>query len=203
MQLDAPGQPLRPVERSRPTPGKGELLIQVSACAVCRTDLHVVDGDLDGPLPIIPAHEVVGHILEVGDGASGFSQFTGFTRDGGFATHLVADAAYCFSLPQSFSDVEAAPLLCAGLIGYRAYQMAGDASCLGFYGFGAAAHVLAQVALWEGRRVFAFTQSGDTAGQAFARELGCEWSGASDEDPPEVLDAAIIFAPVGALVPRR
>jgi propanol-preferring alcohol dehydrogenase len=233
MQLDAPRQPLRRVERPRPAPGRGELLIEVAACAVCRTDLHVVDGDLEGPLPIIPGHEVVGRVLQAGEAVAGFAigdrvgvpwlgrtcghclycrsnaenlcdqpVFTGFTRDGGFATHLVADARYCFALPCSFPDVDAAPLLCAGLIGYRSYRMAGDAFRLGFYGFGAAAHVLAQVAVWDGRRVFAFTQTGDREGQAFARELGCKWTGASGESPPEPLDAAIIFAPVGALVPE-
>ncbi len=233
MQLDAPGRPLRRVERPRPAPGRDELLIEVAACAVCRTDLHVVDGDLKGPLPIIPGHEVVGQVIQTGEGVEGFAigdrvgvpwlgrtcghcfycrsnaenlcdepEFTGFTRDGGFATHLVADARYCFPLPGSFPDVDAAPLLCAGLIGFRSYRMAGDASRLGFYGFGAAAHVLAQVALWEGRRLFAFTRAGDSEGQAFARELGCEWAGAPGEAPPETLDAAIIFAPVGALVPE-
>ena len=233
MQLDAPGTALRLVERPMPRPGAGELLIEVSACGVCRTDLHVVDGDLKGPLPIIPGHEVAGHVVEAGEGVENIArgdrlgvpwlghscghcfycrsgaenlcddpQFTGFTRDGGFASHVVADARFCFALPDIFDDVEAAPLLCAGLIGYRSYRMAGDAPRLGFYGFGAAAHVLAQVALWAGRQVFAFTQPGDAEGQAFARALGCGWAGGSDEAPPELLDAALIFAPVGALVPE-
>ena len=233
MQLDAPGTPLRLVERPVPTPGPGELLIAVSACAVCRTDLHVVDGDLHGPLPIVPGHEIVGRVAALGQGIEGVAigdrvgvpwlgrtcghcfycgsgaenlcdapEFTGFTRDGGFATHVVSDAHYCFNIPDLFGDVEAAPLLCAGLIGYRAYCMAGDAPRLGFYGFGAAAHVLAQVAVSHGRRVFAFTQAGDGEGQAFARRLGCAWAGASGEAPPEELDAAILFAPVGALVPE-
>jgi alcohol dehydrogenase, propanol-preferring len=233
MQLDAPGTPLRLVERPVPEPGPGELLIEISACAVCRTDLHVADGDLRGPLPIVPGHEIVGRVAMRGAGGESFDigdrvgvpwlgrtcgqcsycgsgaenlcdapAFTGFTRDGGFATHTVADARYCFPLPDAFGDVEAAPLLCAGLIGYRAYRMAGDAPRLGFYGFGAAAHLLAQAAVWEGRRVFAFTHPGDGEAQAFARRLGCEWAGASGEMPPDELDAAIIFAPVGALVPE-
>jgi propanol-preferring alcohol dehydrogenase len=208
------------------------VLIKVSACGVCRTDLHIVDGDIHGPLPIVPGHEVVGHVLALGQDVTTFKigdrvgvpwlgrtcgacpycrsgrenlcdrpQFTGFDRDGGFATHCVADAAYCFALPASFGDVEAAPLLCAGLIGYRSLKMAGEASRIGLYGFGAAAHILAQVAVWQGRRVHAFTRRGDVDAQHFARSLGCIWVGGSDEDPPEPLDAAIIFAPVGALVP--
>lgn len=233
MQLDRPGTPLRLVEREVPAPGPGELLVEVSACGVCRTDLHVVDGDIEGSLPVVPGHEVVGHVIGLGPGAGGFSVgdrvgvpwlartcgvcpycnaghenlcdrplFTGFTRDGGFATHAVADAAFAFRLPPGGDDVAAAPLLCAGLIGYRSLRMAGDAQRLGFYGFGAAAHILAQVAVWQGRSVFAFTRPGETAGQAFARSLGCVWAGGSDEDSPEELDAAIIFAPVGALVPQ-
>ena len=233
MQLDAVGAPLRLVERPLPSPGPGELLIAIAACAVCRTDLHVVDGDLQGSLPIIPGHEIVGRVIEVGEGASpsavgqrvgvpwlgracgrcrycreGMENlcdaplFTGFSRDGGFATHTVADARFCFAIPDVFGDVEAAPLLCAGLIGYRAYRMAGDAHRIGLYGFGAAAHLLAQVALWEGREVYAFTRPGDASAQAFARSLGCQWAGPSGEAPPEELDAAIIFAPVGALVPE-
>lgn len=233
MQLDEVGAPLRPVERPLPRPGPGELLIAIAACAVCRTDLHVVDGDLHGPLPIIPGHEIVGRVIEVGEGASPFAVgqrvgvpwlgracgrcrycregmenlcdaplFTGFSRDGGFATHTVADARFCFAIPDVFGDVEAAPLLCAGLIGYRAYRMAGEAQRIGLYGFGAAAHLLAQVALWEGKEVYAFTRPGDASAQAFARSLGCQWAGASGEAPPEELDAAIIFAPVGALVPE-
>ncbi|HEY1146420.1 MAG TPA: alcohol dehydrogenase catalytic domain-containing protein, partial [Allosphingosinicella sp.] len=199
MQLDEVGVPLRPVERPLPRPGPGELLIAISACAVCRTDLHVVDGDLHGPLPIIPGHEIVGRVVEVGEGENPFAVgqrvgvpwlgracgrcrycregmenlcdaplFTGFSRDGGFATHTVADARFCFAIPDVFADVEAAPLLCAGLIGYRAYRMAGDAHRIGLYGFGAAAHLLAQVALWEGKEVHAFTRPGDASAQAFA-----------------------------------
>lgn len=233
MQLDAPGGTLRPVERATPEPGPGEILIEVSACGVCRTDLHVVDGDIAGRLPIVPGHEVVGRVAVVGEGVTQFAigdrvgvpwlartcgacfycrtgrenlcdapLFTGFSRDGGFATHLVADAGYCLPIPDAFGDAEAAPLLCAGLIGYRAYRMAGDAPRLGLYGFGAAAHILAQLGVWEGRRVYAFTRPGDAAGQAFARSLDCAWAGASDEAPPEELDAAILFAPVGALVPE-
>lgn len=233
MEFRAVGEPLRPIERSLQEPGPNELLLRVSACAVCRTDLHIVDGDIAGPRPVVPGHEVVGRVIALGERASGFvvgsrvgvpwlggtcgtcaycrsgaenlcdaPAFTGFTRDGGFATHMVADARYCFAIPDAYDDVEAAPLLCAGLIGFRSYRMAGDAPRLGLYGFGAAAHVLAQVAIGDGRRVFAFTRPGDSAGQDFARRLGCEWAGGSDEAPPEELDAAIIFAPVGALVPE-
>ncbi|HEY0324754.1 MAG TPA: alcohol dehydrogenase catalytic domain-containing protein, partial [Allosphingosinicella sp.] len=233
MEFRAVGEPLRPVERDLPEPGPNELLLQVSACAVCRTDLHIVDGDIAGPRPVVPGHEVVGRVIALGEGAAGFAvgsrvgvpwlgstcgtcpyclsgaenlcdapTFTGFTRDGGFATHMVADARYCFAIPDAYDDVEAAPLLCAGLIGFRSYRMAGDPPRLGLYGFGAAAHVLAQVALGDGRRVFAFTKPGDSGGQDFARSLGCAWAGCSDEAPPEELDAAIIFAPVGDLVPE-
>jgi propanol-preferring alcohol dehydrogenase len=233
MQLDTPGEALRPVERATPNPGPGELLIEVAACGVCRTDLHIADGDIQARLPIVPGHEAVGRVIALGASVSGFvpgdrvgvpwlartcghcfyclrgdenlcdaPHFTGFSRDGGFATHLVADANYCFPIPEAFGDVEAAPLLCAGLIGYRAYRMAGDSPRLGLYGFGAAAHILAQVAVWEGRRVHAFTRPGDDSGQDFARALGCAWAGASGDAPPEELDAAILFAPVGALVPE-
>ncbi len=232
MQLDRPGTPLRPVERDMPHPGKGEVLIAVAACGICRTDLHVVDGDIHGSLPIVPGHEIVGRIVEQGKGAGRFAtgtrvgvpwlghtcghcawcrdhaenlcdepQFTGFTRDGGFATHVVADERFCFAIPDRFGDVEATPLLCAGLIGYRALRMAGKAQRIGFYGFGAAAHILAQIATWQRREVFAFTSPGDTAAQDFARMLGCAWAGGSDKPSPAPLDAAIIFAPVGALVP--
>lgn len=232
MQLDRPGTPLHRVERPLARPGPGQVQIAVAACGVCRTDLHVVDGDLHGPLPIVPGHEIVGRITAVGAGVTGLAignrvgvpwlghtcghcpycrsqrenlcdaaAFTGFTRDGGFASHCLADADYCFLLPDGFDDIHAAPLLCAGLIGYRAYRLAGDAEALGLYGFGAAAHILAQVAIGQGRRVFAFTRAGDAAGQAFARRLGCVWAGASTDPPPETLDAAILFAPVGALVP--
>lgn len=232
MQLDRPGEKLRRVERPIPEPGPGRLLIEIAACGVCRTDLHVVDGDICGELPIIPGHEIVGRVAAIGEGAEGFDPgdrvgvpwlghtcgecpycrmerenlcddplFTGFTRDGGFATHAVADARYCFPIPAAFDDAEAAPLLCAGLIGYRALKMAGDGKRLGFYGFGAAAHILAQIAVHQGREVYAFTRPGDARGQDFARSLGCVWAGGSDEAPPQELDAAIIFAPVGALVP--
>ena len=233
MQLDRAGTPLRPVERPVPAPGPGQLLIEVAACGVCRTDLHIADGELSGPLPVVPGHEIVGRVVALGAGAEGFAAgdrvgvpwlgracgacpycrrgaenlcdkpvFTGFTRDGGYATHALADAAFCLPIPDSFSDVEAAPLLCAGLIGWRAIKMAGEAESLGLYGFGAAAHILAQLAVRQGRRVHAFTRPGDSAGQTFARSLGCAWSGGSDEAPPEELDAAILFAPVGALVPE-
>jgi propanol-preferring alcohol dehydrogenase len=233
MQLDRPGERLRLAERPVPQPGDGDLLVAVSACGVCRTDLHVVDGDLTHPkLPIVPGHEIVGRVAVVGRGVSGFAigervgvpwlgatcgvcpycregaenlcdtpVFTGYTRNGGFATHTVADARYCFPLGEDGDDAEIAPWLCAGLIGWRSYRMAGEGRTLGLYGFGAAAHILAQVARWQGRRVFAFTREGDTAAQDFARSLGAEWAGGSDEQPPEPLDAAIIFAPVGALVP--
>jgi propanol-preferring alcohol dehydrogenase len=200
---------------------------------VCRTDLHVVDGELPHPkLPIVPGHEIVGRVAALGPGVEGFSLgervgvpwlgatcgvcpycrsgrenlcdnplFTGYTRDGGYATHTVADARFAFPLPENLDAAEAAPLLCAGLIGWRSYRMAGEGSTLGLYGFGAAAHILAQVARWQGRRVYAFTRAGDDAGQAFARSLGAVWAGSSKDMPPEQLDAAIIFAPVGALVP--
>ena len=233
MQLDAPGARLRRVERPLPVPGSGEIRVAVAACGVCRTDLHIVDGDIRGRLPIIPGHEIVGRVDATGAGVSRFRPgervgigwlartcgqcsyckdgrenlcdspaFTGFTRDGGFASHCIADARFCFPLPGAFDDLHAAPLLCAGLIGYRAYRMAGDDRCIGMYGFGAAAHILAQIALAQGRTVFAFTRDGDIAGQDFARRLGCQWAGSSAEAPPEPLDAAIIFAPVGALVPE-
>ncbi len=233
MEFRAVGEPLSCVERPLPEPGANELLIEVSACAVCRTDLHIVDGDIVGRRPVVPGHEVVGRVIALGAGVTGFAlgnrvgvpwlggtcgtcgycmkgaenlcdapAFTGFTRDGGFATHMVADARYCFAIPDIYDDAEAAPLLCAGLIGFRSYRMAGDAHRLGLYGFGAAAHLLAQVAVGDGRRVFAFTKPGDIAGQDFALRLGCIWAGGSDEAPPEELDAAIIFAPVGALVPE-
>lgn len=233
MQFDRVGQPLRMVERALPEPGPGELRIIVRACGVCRTDLHVVEGDLHGPLPIVPGHEIVGTIDALGPAVTGFTKgervgvpwlghacgtcrfcrsgrenlcdaplFTGFTRDGGYASHVIADARFCFPLPDAFDDLHAAPLLCAGLIGYRAYRLAGDAPVLGLYGFGAAAHILAQLALWQDRRVMAFTRPGDVAAQAFACRLGCHWAGGSDEIPPEPLDAAIIFAAAGELVPR-
>lgn len=226
--------PLLLEERPDPQPGPGEVRVRVSACAVCRTDLHVVDGDLPAvKSPIVPGHEIVGHVEALGEGvdtlapgmrvglpwlghtcghcaycASGHEnlcdnpQFTGYTRDGGFATHVIADAAFCFPLGDlALSDMEAAPLMCAGLIGWRSLVMAGEARRLGLYGFGAAAHILAQVAHWQGREIYAFTRPGDTAAQDFAHGLGAVWAGGSDEKPPCELDAAIIFAPVGALVP--
>jgi propanol-preferring alcohol dehydrogenase len=220
MQLDRPGAPLRMVERPIPEPGPGELLIEVLACGICRTDLHIADGDLAGPLPIVPGHEIVGRVAGTGQrvGVPWLGRtcgicpyclgarenlcddpvFTGFTRDGGFATHVVADARYCLPIPDPYGDVAAAPLLCAGLIGYRALRLAGEGEALGLYGFGAAAHILAQIA---GRRVHAFTRPGDAKAEAFALSLGCVSAQDSDRPPPEPLDAAIVFAPVGALVP--
>jgi alcohol dehydrogenase, propanol-preferring len=217
-----------------PQPGPGEVLVKVNACAVCRTDLHVVDGDLKEPkLPLIPGHEIVGRVAGLGAGITAFklgdrvgipwlghtcgsctfcrsgrenlcdaAEFTGYTRDGGFAEFTVADAHYAFALPDSFSDRDAAPLLCAGLIGYRALSMAGDAKRLGLYGFGAAAHIIAQVACHQGREVYAFARPGDEKGKAFARQLGAVWAEDSTVAPPVPLDAAIIFAPVGSLVPE-
>jgi alcohol dehydrogenase, propanol-preferring len=233
MVLDRPRTDLNMRERPLSDPGRGEITVSVTACGVCRTDLHVVDGDLpDARLPIVPGHEIVGRVAAIGAGVTGFvvgervgvpwlggtcgtcpycrsdrenlcdtPVFTGYTRDGGFATHAIADARFCFPLGKSFDDAEIAPWLCAGLIGWRSYRMAGEGKTLGLYGFGAAAHILAQVARWQGRRVFAFTRKGDRAAQEFARSLGAEWAGASEDLPPEPLDAAIIFAPVGALVP--
>jgi propanol-preferring alcohol dehydrogenase len=231
-ELGGPGQALRIVERPVPTPAADELLIAVSACGVCRTDLHVMDGEIPARYPVVPGHEIVGRVIGMGAGVTDFAigqrvgvpwlghtcghcpycaaeqenlcdhpEFTGCTRDGGYATHAVADARYCFPIPERFSDVEAAPLLCAGLIGWRALRMAGEGRRIGLYGFGAAAHVLAQVAVWQGREVYAFTKAGDVEAQAFARSLGCVWAGSSEEAPPAELDAALIFAPVGALVP--
>jgi alcohol dehydrogenase, propanol-preferring len=223
MVLDAPGRPLRAAELSEPEPAAGQLLVRVSACAVCRTDLHVADGELPDPkLPLVLGHQIVGRS---GDGrrvgipwlgwtcgecrycTSGrenlcdLARFTGYQLDGGYAEYAVADERFCFAVPDGYSDTQAAPLLCAGLIGYRALRFAGDAERLGLYGFGASAHIVAQVARHQGRRVFAFTRPADAEGQAFARELGVEWAGSSDERPPEELDAALIFAPVGQLVP--
>lgn len=220
-------------ELPRPTPGPGQLLLRVHACAVCRTDLHVVDGELPSPvLPLVPGHEIVGIVDARGAGAERFApgdrvgvpwlgwtcgvcrycrsgrenlcdraRFTGYQINGGYAEYTVADERFCFPIPASYSDASAAPLLCAGLIGYRSLRAAGDVGRIGLYGFGAAAHIVAQVARAENRRVFAFTRAGDTAGQQFARNIGAEWAGGSDEPPPESLDAAIIFAPVGPLVP--
>ena len=233
MVLEHPGQPLREMLLARPSPGPGQVLLRVRACAVCRTDLHIVDGELAEPkLPLVPGHEVVGTIESVGPEVDGLAigdrvgvpwlgwtcgkcpycrsgrenlcfqaLFTGYTLDGGYAEYVVADARFCFPIPGQFTDLQAAPFLCAGLIGYRSLRAAGDAARLGLYGFGAAAHIIAQVATHEGRRVFAFTKPGDVEGQAFARTLGAVWAGGSDEAPPEHLDAAIIFAPVGSLVP--
>jgi len=233
MVLDGPKTPLVMGERPVPEPGPGEILLEVAACGVCRTDLHVVDGELPNPkLPIVPGHEIVGRVAAMGQGVTGLSLgqrvgvpwlgatcgvcsycrsgrenlcdrplFTGYTRDGGYASHTVADARFAFALGEAGEAAEIAPLLCAGLIGWRSYRMAGEGAALGLYGFGAAAHILAQVAAWQGRRVYAFTRAGDTASQNFARALGAVWAGGSDEMPPEPLDAAIIFAPVGALVP--
>ena len=230
MVLDAPREKLRRADLPMPEAAPGQVRVEVVACAVCRTDLHVVDGELPGPkLPLIPGHQVVGRVVEGGerfepgkrigipwlgwtDGDCRFCRsgrenlcdragFTGYQLDGGYAEYAVADERFCFPLPESYSDVHAAPLLCAGLIGYRSLRLAGDAERLGLYGFGASAHIVAQVARYQGRRVFAFTRAGDEEGQRFARSLGAEWAGGSDERPPEELDAAIIFAPVGALVP--
>jgi len=233
MVFDGENPRLREADLPDPAPGEGELLIDVRACGVCRTDLHVVDGDLEHPKkPVIPGHEIVGTVAALGAGVTGFAPgdrvgvpwlghtcghcrfctdgrenlcdapgFTGYTIDGGYATRTVADARYCFHLPRQYSDVEAAPLLCAGLIGYRSLAMAGDAPRIGIYGFGAAAHIVAQVARHQGRTVYAFTRPGDTAAQQFARRLGAAWAGGSDERAPEELDAALLFAPVGALVP--
>lgn len=233
MQVSAPGKALVRIERPLPEPDTGELLIEVAACGVCRTDLHVLDGEISARYPIIPGHEIVGRVAAIGPAVSGFTHgqrvgvpwlgytcgqcpychagkenlcdaplFTGATRDGGYASHVVADAHYCFDLPDHFSDVEAAPLLCAGLIGWRALRLAGAAPVIGLYGFGAAAHILAQVARHQRRTVYAFTKDGDQEGQDFARSLGCAWAGGSSDDPPQLLDAALIFAPVGELVPR-
>ncbi len=233
MVLDAPHTPLRLEERPVPAPRAGQVLVRVSACGVCRTDLHVVDGDLTEPkLPIVPGHEVVGHVAALGRGVVRFAEgervgvpwlgwtcgecrfcaagrenlcaaarFTGYTLDGGYADYLLADQRYCFHLAAGLSDAEAAPLLCAGLIGYRSLRMAGEAERIGLYGFGAAAHIVAQVARHQGRRVFAFVRPGDEPAKGFARQLGAVWVGDSDEAPPEALDAAILYAPVGALVP--
>ncbi|HZA66906.1 MAG TPA: zinc-dependent alcohol dehydrogenase family protein [Geminicoccaceae bacterium] len=233
MVLDQPREPLRLVELPVPELGAGQVLVKVSACAVCRTDLHVVDGDLAEPkLPIVPGHEIVGAVVGVGPGVEQFragervgipwlgytcgacrycaagqenlcdrARFTGYQIDGGYAEYTLADARYCFKVRGDYGDAEAAPLLCAGLIGYRSLRMAGDAERLGIYGFGAAAHIVAQVARHQGRRVYAFTRQGDALAQDFARDVGAIWAGSSEEPPPEELDAAIIFAPVGPLVP--
>jgi propanol-preferring alcohol dehydrogenase len=233
MILDVPGEPLRVAEVASPEPGEGQVLLRVHCCAVCRTDLHVVDGELPDPrLPLIPGHQIVGTVERIGEHTDGFkvgervgvpwlgwtdgecryclsgrenlcenARFTGYQIDGGYAEYALADGRFCFSIPESYPDLQAAPLLCAGLIGHRSLRFAGDAERLGLYGFGASAHIVAQVAAHEDRRVFAFTRPGDEEAKEFARELGAEWAGSSEEAPPEELDAAIIFAPVGALVP--
>lgn len=233
MVLTAPGLPLRLEQREDPVPGPGDVCVKVAACGVCRTDLHVVDGELPGiAYPIVPGHEVVGRVTALGPGVTtlaigervgvpwlGYTcgecsycrsnqenlcdrpRFTGYTRDGGFATHIVADARYCFPLGQEGDDVALAPLLCAGLIGWRSLVMAGEGRRLGIFGFGAAGHIIAQVARWQGRSVYAFTRAGDVEAQRLATSFGAEWAGSSADQPPVPLDAAIIFAPVGELVP--
>jgi propanol-preferring alcohol dehydrogenase len=234
MVLDKPRQPLQLRDMEKPRPSSGQLLVRIATCAVCRTDLHVVDGELPDPkLPLIPGHQIVGRVEEIGeevdprfkvgdrvgipwlgwtDGECAYcrshrenlcdhARFTGYTIDGGYAEFTVADARFCFHLPDRYNDVEVAPLLCAGLIGYRSYRKTGDARKLGIYGFGNAAHLIAQIALYEGRELFAFTRPGDHATQQSAKALGAKWAGGSDEMPPEKLDAAIIFASVGPLVP--
>lgn len=233
MLLDAPHQPLRLVDLPVPEPGPGQVLLRVSACGVCRSDLHIIDGELTAPaLPLIIGHQIVGTVERRGDGADRFAlgarvgvpwlgrtcgicrycltdrenlcddpTFTGYQQHGGYAEYTVADEWFCFPLPPEYSGVEAAPLLCAGLIGHRSLVAAGDAERLGIYGFGAAAHIVAQIARYQGQRIFAFTRRGDVAAQRFAAELGAEWAGPSDAPGPEPLDAAIIFAPAGELVP--
>jgi len=233
MILEAAGKPLRAADVPTPLPGPDQILLRVRACGVCRTDLHVIDGELTRPkLPLVPGHEIVGTVVQKGERVERFAvgdrvgvpwlgytcgvcsycksgrenlcdnpRFTGYQIDGGYAEFTVADQRYCFSLPPVYSDAAAAPLLCAGLIGYRALVMAGDAQRLGIYGFGAAAHIVTQVARHQGRRVFAFTRAGDTQAQQFALDMGAVWAGASEAAPPEPVDAAIIFAPVGTLVP--
>lgn len=232
MQFERAGAPLRRLARRFAAPEGSDLLIEVRACGVCRTDLHVADGEIAATYPIVPGHEVVGRVVALGSQASGFAPgdpvgvpwlggtcgvcdycrsrrenlcdravFTGATRDGGYATHMLADSRYCLALPGGLADVEAAPLLCAGLIGYRALSMAGEAETLALYGFGAAAHIIAQVAHWQKRKVYAVTRPGDAATQNFARELGCDWVGGTDQVLPAPVDAAILFAPAGELVP--
>lgn len=234
MILDGPRRALRAGELPNPRAGAGQLELRVLACGVCRTDLHVWDGDLADPkLPLVLGHEIVGTVAAIGDGVTGFTvgqrvgvpwlgstcgscehclagrenlcdqaRFTGYHVDGGFAERTVADARYCFPIDRSFDAAHAAPLLCAGLIGHRAFSMVGDARRIGIYGFGAAAHILIQVARWSGREIYAFTRAGDVDTQRFAMELGAQWAGSSEEAPPQPLDAAILFAPVGALVPK-
>jgi len=232
MVLERQGEPLRPVDLPEPSAGPGQVLLDVRACGVCRTDLHILDGELSEPkLPLVPGHQIVGVVREVGEGVDRFApgdrvgvpwlgwtdgecrycrggrenlcdnaRFTGYDIDGGYAEVAAADARFCFPIPGGYPDLQAAPLLCAGLIGYRALRLVGEAERIGLYGFGAAAHILCQVAVHEGRRVFAFTRGGDAETQTFARGLGAEWAGGSEESPPEELDGAIVFAPVGALM---
>ncbi|MGA7954783.1 MAG: zinc-dependent alcohol dehydrogenase family protein [Gloeobacterales cyanobacterium] len=234
MVLEAPNQPLRAMEIPIPSPSPTQVLIHIHTCGVCRTDLHVVDGELTEPkLPLIPGHQIVGTVVAMGERVERFTvgervgvpwlgstchqcrycqsrrenlcdqaQFTGYQLDGGYAEYTVAEEPFCFTIPADYPDLQAAPLLCAGLIGYRAFKMTADAERLGFYGFGAAAHILIQVARYQGRQVFAFTRPGDREGQQFARDMGAVWTGDSDGPPPEALDAAIIFAPAGELVPK-
>jgi propanol-preferring alcohol dehydrogenase len=227
------GTPLRLEERPIPSPGHGQILLRVAACGICRTDLHIMDGELSEPkLPLIPGHQIIGQVVALGSGSTAFrvgvrvgvpwlgatcgsceycreerenlcdsARCTGYHIDGGFAEYAAADQSFCFAIPEGFPDLQAAPLLCAGLIGYRSLRLAGSARRLGIYGFGAAAHIVIQVACWQEREVYAFTRPGDQQGQAFARELGAVWAGGSDQTPPEALQAAIIFAPAGELVP--
>jgi propanol-preferring alcohol dehydrogenase len=234
MILEKSGEPLRLQDVPTPRPGPGQVLVKVSACAVCRTDLHILDGELDRPkLPLVPGHEIVGRIEEMGPGCQRFhigcrvgipwlgwtcgvcehcragrenlcaeARFTGYTIDGGYAEFTIADERFCFALPGDYDDVSCAPLLCAGLIGYRCLRKTGDARSIGLYGFGAAAHIIIQVARYEGRTIYGFTREGDDVAQDFARSLGAAWAGSSEESPPTPLDAAIIFAPIGALVPK-
>jgi propanol-preferring alcohol dehydrogenase len=233
MVLERAGEPLRLGQLAEPEPGPGQVLISVSACGVCRTDLHIFDGELSEPkLPLVPGHQIVGTVADAGEGAERFApgqrigvpwlgwtdgecrycrggrenlcdnaRFTGYDLDGGYAERALADERFCFPLPDSYSDEQVAPLLCAGLIGYRALRLVGEAERIGFYGFGASAHILCQIAVHQGRRAFAFTREGDEETQAFARQLGAVWAGSSAEAPPEPLDGAIVFAAVGALMP--
>ena len=233
MEFDRAGAPLKPVERRIELPKAGQILLRVAACGICRTDLHVIDGDLPHPKAhVVPGHEIIGTVVAIGAGVEGFKTgdrvgipwlgatcgrcrfcrsgrenlcerpgFTGYTIDGGYAQYATANAAYAFKIPRRYSDAEAAPLMCAGLIGYRAWKLVREARRLGIYGFGAAAHIVAQLAAFHGQEVYAFTRSGDTGAQQLARMLGAKWAGASDAKPPQPLDAAIIFAPVGPLVP--
>jgi len=232
MVIDAPGRPLRMTTGPIPNPTGTDVLIEVAACGVCRTDLHVADGEIAAHYPIVPGHEIVGRVIAIGSDVADIAvgdrvgvpwlgrtcgtcpycrsghenlcdhpTFTGATRDGGYSSHVIADSRFCLPIPDGYDDAEAAPLLCAGLIGYRSLVMAGDGRAIGLYGFGAAAHIIAQVAAWQGRSVYAFTRPGDRRAQDFALKLGCRWAGGSDQPAPEPLDAAIIFAAVGALVP--